>query len=73
MARIRRAWVNIAAGVIGGVALGLGLGRFYFGYTASGAFWAVLGFLLVGWTIFDQRASHPENPESEIGGGRNVE
>jgi hypothetical protein len=73
MAMKRRAWVNVVAGVIGGVALGLGLGRLYFGFVLPGLFWAVLGFLLIGWSVFDQRSARPGNPESDIRGGHNVE
>ena len=73
MARIGRAWVNVAAGAVGGLALGLGLGRLYFGFVLSGVFWAVLGFLLIGWSVFDQRSARAQNPESEIRGGRNIE
>ena len=73
MAMKRRAWINVAAGVIGGVALGLGLGRLYFGFVLPGLFWAVLGFLLIGWSVFDQRSARPGNPESDIRGGHNVE
>jgi hypothetical protein len=71
--RKRRVWVNVLAGALGGVALGMGVGRLYFGFTLWGLFWAVLGFLIIGWSVFDQRASRPGNPESEIRGGRNIE
>lgn len=73
MTRRRSVWVNVAAGTVGGIALGLGIGRLYFGFTLWGVFWAVLGFLLVGWSVFDQRSSRGENPESDIRGGHTVE
>ena len=73
MATRRRAWVNVLAGAVGGIALGMGVGRLYFGFTLWGVVWAVLGFLIIGWSIFDQRISRPGNPESEIRGGRTIE
>jgi hypothetical protein len=73
MARRRSVWVNVIGGTVGGVALGLGIGRLYFGFTLWGLFWAALGFLLVGWSVFDQRSSRGENPESDIRGGHTVE
>jgi hypothetical protein len=73
MARMRAPWVNVVAGTVGGIALGLGVGRLYFGDVLWGAVWAVLGFLLVGWAVFDRRQHRPGAPESEIGGGRTIE
>jgi hypothetical protein len=73
MKRSRSPWINVAAGVVGGIALGLGLGRLYFGSTLAGVFWAVAGFLLVGWAVFDRRAATPGAPESEERGGHTVE
>jgi hypothetical protein len=73
MKRLRSPWINVAAGVVGGIALGLGLGRLYFGFTVGGVFWAVAGFLLIGWAVFDRRASTPGAPESDRGGGHTVE
>jgi hypothetical protein len=73
MKRSRPPWINVAAGVVGGIALGLGLGRLYFGATLAGVFWAVAGFLLVGWAVWDRRAATPGTPESEADGGHTVE
>lgn len=73
MADIRSPWVNVAAGVVGGIAMGMGVGRLYFGFTMGGLLWAVLGFLLVGWAVFDRRKFRRGTPESEVDGGRTIE
>jgi hypothetical protein len=70
MARIDSPWVNVVAATVGGVALGLGLGSLYNGFSLGGLFWAVLGFLVVGWAIFDRRRFRRGTPESE---GKTVE
>lgn len=70
MARIDSPWVNVAAATVGGIALGLGLGSLYNGFSLGGVFWAVLGFLVVGWAIFDRRRFQRGTPESE---GKTVE
>jgi hypothetical protein len=70
MARIDSPWVNVVAATVGGLALGLGLGSLYFGFSLGGIFWAVLGFLVVGWAIFDRRRFRKGTPESE---GKTIE
>ena len=73
MSVLRSSWINVLAGVVGGIALGLGLGRLYFGFTGWGVLWAVLGFLLVGWAVLDSRRFRRGTPESEVDGGRTIE
>ena len=55
MAGITAPWVNVLAATVAGVVFGLGLGSLYNGFNLGGLFWAVLGFLVVGWAIFDRR------------------
>ncbi|HET8657348.1 MAG TPA: hypothetical protein VFL93_17605 [Longimicrobiaceae bacterium] len=69
----RRTWVHVVAACVGGIALGFGLGRLYFGVSAAGVFWSVLGFLVLGWAIFSARRFGRRTPESEIRGGRDIE
>lgn len=66
-------WLNVAAAVVGGLALGIGLGRLLFGFNLVGAVWAVLGFLVLGWAVFDRRRFQPGTPESEVDGGHTIE
>ena len=73
MAGIRSPWVNVLAATVGGVALGLGLGELYNGFSLFGVFWAVFGFLVVGWAVLDRRRFRAGTPESEVGGGHTIE
>jgi hypothetical protein len=73
MGGITSPWVNVVAATVGGLALGLGLGRLYFGFSLAGIFWAVLGFILVGWAVLDRRRFKRGTPESEVDGGRTIE
>jgi hypothetical protein len=73
MGVITSPWVNVVAATVGGLALGLGLGRLYFGFSLSGLFWAVLGFILVGWAVLDRRRFRRGTPESEVDGGHTIE
>lgn len=73
MADIRSPWVNVIAATVGGLALGLGVGKLYFELSLAGFVWAVLGFLLVGWAVFDRRKFRRGTPESEVDGGRTIE
>lgn len=73
MPDIRKPWVNVLAAVVGGFAMAFGIGRLYFGFSLTGAMWAVLGFLVLGWAIFDSRKYRRGTPESEVDGGRTIE
>ena len=64
MALLNSPWINIVAATVGGIALGLGLGSLYNGFSLSGLFWSVLGFLVMGWAIFDRRRFRRGTPES---------
>lgn len=73
MSGIRSPWINVVAATVGGVALGIGIGRLVFAITLGGTLWAVMGFLLVGWAVFDRRKFRRGTPESEVDGGRTIE
>jgi hypothetical protein len=73
MLSIRSPWVNVVAATVGGVALGLGLGELYNGFSLFGVFWAVFGFLVVGWAVLDRRRFRRGTPESEVNGGHTIE
>ena len=72
MAR-RRPWINVLAGVTGGVALGVGIGWLIAGAVLTGSVLAVLGFLVVGWAVLDRRRFRRGTPESEVDGGHTIE
>lgn len=70
MALLDSPWLNVVAATVGGIALGMGLGALYNGFSLSALFWAVLGFLVMGWAIFDRRRFRRGTPESR---GKTVE
>ena len=70
MALIHSPWLNVVAATIGGVTMGLGLGSLYNGFSPGGMFWSVLGFVIMGWAIFDRRRYRRGTPESK---GKTVE
>lgn len=73
MPNLRSPWVNVVAATVGGLALGLGLGELYNGFSLFGVFWAVFGFLVVGWAVLDRRRFRPGTRESEAEGGKTIE
>ena len=73
MAGARAPWVNVAAAVVGGVVMGVGLGRLLSQPTLRASVLAVLGFLIVGWAVLDRRRFRRGTPESEVDGGRTIE
>ena len=73
MAGARAPWVNVAAAVVGGVVMGVGLGRLLIQPTLRASVLAVLGFLIVGWAVLDRRRFRRGTPESEVDGGRTIE
>jgi hypothetical protein len=66
-------WVNVVGAVVGGLALGYGLGTLPGGITAWGAMWTVLGFVLLWWTLMDRRKARLGTPESEADGSHTIE
>lgn len=66
-------WINWLAAVVGGVVLARGVRRYLDGYPLLGASLAVLGFLILGWAVFDWRKFSRGTAESEVDGGRTIE
>jgi hypothetical protein len=73
MPDLRSPWINVVAATVGGVVLGIGIGRLIVGFTLGAAVWAVLGFLVVGWALLDRRRFRRGTPESEVDGGHTIE
>jgi hypothetical protein len=69
----RAPWINVLALIVGGVVLGVGVGRLILGAMLGGSVLAVLGFLIVGWAVLDRRRFRRGTPESEVDGGRTIE
>jgi hypothetical protein len=73
MPSLRSPWINTAAGVVGLAALLRGLYLVVTAPSLYGAVWTVIGFLVLGWAVFDRRKFSRGTPESEVDGGRTIE
>lgn len=73
MAAKRGLWIHALAAVLGGLVLGVGIGRLAVGELLVGSVLAVLGFLVVGWAMLDLRRFRRGTPESELDGGHTIE
>ena len=73
MPSIRSPWVNVLGATVGGIALGSGVVRLFAGFSLLGTLWAVIGFLVLGWAVFDSRRFRRGTPESEVDGGHTIE
>ena len=66
-------WVNVVGAVVGGMALGYGLGSLPGGITVVGVVWTVIGLLLLWWTLVDRARTQRGAPESERDGSHTIE
>ncbi|HEX2188809.1 MAG TPA: hypothetical protein VHG51_07930 [Longimicrobiaceae bacterium] len=70
---IRSPWVTVAVAVLGGLSLGLGLGRLWDRPSVLAGAYALLGVILLWWAISDSRKARPDTPESEADGSHTIE
>ena len=70
---LRSPWIAVAVAVLGGISLGLGLGRMLGRPGVLAAVYSVLGLVLLWWAISDSRKSRPGTPESEADGSHTIE
>jgi hypothetical protein len=67
-------WSRVVVAVLGGVALGFGLGRLVLGgERIAGTVWTVLGVILLWWALLWRRKQIPGAPESEADGTHTIE
>jgi hypothetical protein len=66
-------WINIVAAVVGGMALGYGLGTLPGGIEVPGVVWTLFGLILLWWTLSDRRKARRGTPESEADGSHTIE
>ena len=69
----RRAWLNVLAGLFGGLLFGMGIAGLALQINLWDSLLAVLGFLVVGWAVLDYRRYRAGTPESEVDGGHTIE
>jgi hypothetical protein len=73
MSSLRSPWINVVAGVIGGIVLGAGIGWTARYGTPGAIAMTVLGGIIVWWAFADARKRRPDTPESETGGRHTIE
>jgi hypothetical protein len=73
VARAHSPWINLLAGFVGALVMAIGAYGLMIGNLRVGAFWAVIGFLVLGWAILDRRRFLRGTPESEVDGGHTIE
>lgn len=73
MKRIDSPWINVAAGIAGGIAFGWGVGQLVGGVTVGAAAWVVIGLVMLWWAFVDRRKTRPGTPESERDGSHTIE
>lgn len=73
MANLQSPWINVAAGVVGGLVLGIGLARMIVSPTVGAVAWTVIGVIILWWTLSDRRKSQRNTPESEADGKHTIE
>ncbi|MBB4634379.1 hypothetical protein [Longimicrobium terrae] len=66
-------WINIVAAVVGGMALGYGLGTLPGGIGVPGVVWTLFGLILLWWTLSDRRKARRGTSESEADGSHTIE
>lgn len=73
MARFRSPWLSVAVATLGGIMLGLGIGRLFHRFSVGAGLLALVGVILLWWAISDPRKARPDTPESEVDGSHTVE
>lgn len=73
MSRLTSPWINVVAGIVGGLVLGIGIGRLAFTRSFGAAIWTILGMILLWWAFSDRRKFRRGTPESEVDGSHTIE
>jgi Ni/Fe-hydrogenase subunit HybB-like protein len=73
LAFLRSPWIAVAVAILGGLSLGLGVGRMWERPDVLAAVYGVLGVVLLWWAISDSRKARPGTPESEADGSHTIE
>lgn len=73
LAFLRSPWIAVAVVAVGGLSLGLGIGRMLERPDVLTAVYGVLGVVLLWWGISDTRKARPGTPESERDGSHTIE
>lgn len=66
-------WIDVVAAVVGGLILGLGVGRMLESVTIAAMVLVAIGVILLWWALSDRRKWRRGNPESETDGSHTIE
>jgi phage shock protein PspC (stress-responsive transcriptional regulator) len=66
-------WINVVAGVAGGIAFGWGIGQLVAGVTVAASAWVIIGLIVLWWAFVDRRKARRGTPESEMDGTHTIE
>lgn len=73
MSRPGSHWINVVAGVVGGLVLGTGIGWTARYGTPGAIATTVIGGIILWWTFSDVRKRRRGTPESEADGSHTIE
>lgn len=73
MSFLRSPWIAVVVAVIGGLALGIGLGTLWKTRSIGSVVYTVIGLVLLWWAVSDSRKSRRGTPESEADGSHTIE
>lgn len=66
-------WIDVVAAVVGGLILGLGVGRMLESVTIAAMVLVAIGVIMLWWALSDRRKWRRGNPESETDGSHTIE
>lgn len=66
-------WIDVVGAVVGGLILGLGVGRMLESVTIAGMVLVAIGVIMLWWALSDRRKWRRGNPESETDGSHTIE
>lgn len=66
-------WIDVIAAIVGGIALGYGIGRLAVGFTVASGVWTILGLILLWWALSDRRRTRRKPPRADAMRSHTVE
>lgn len=73
MGKLDSPWIDVVAGVMGGLILGSGIAWLARYGTPGAAVWTLVGGILLWWAFSDRRKYRRGTPESEVNGSHTIE
>lgn len=66
-------WIDVVGAVAGGLLLGLGVGRLLGGLDVMAGLLALVGVILLWWSLSERRKARRGTPESERDGSHTID